>query len=65
MIIYREYLIPSSYLTAKVSGPTSQDKGDKDTLSIFSTNNVEAKACWTFLQYYLSWISEKRKAENL
>lgn len=45
MCLYTEDLIALVQLAAEVRWPSCQDEGDKDSLSVFSPDNVESQTC--------------------
>lgn len=58
---YRNYTISFPKLSAQVSWPSCKDERDENSFSIFSSNNVETKTCWSSMQDDLSRLPEWKK----
>lgn len=58
--LYTEDLIALVQLSAEVSWASRQDKGDKYSLSILASNNVESQTSGTSMNQNSARLSEKK-----
>lgn len=61
---YTEDLIALVQLSAEVSWPPGQDEGDEDSLSVFSSNNVESQTCGASVDQNPAWLPGQEMEEG-